>query len=113
MRTCHRLAGGQFRVWWLTHQHQATAAAGVCFVVFAFGLVGSWDYQDALAVEELKAKRLAECEQGLAAQGLPSTVYVIEANTPEKAQAKLRGVANSLDRYRSPLYVQENSRAKH
>lgn len=55
----------------------ALMAAGVLGFVFLFGVVGTWDYRDQLAQEQLVADRNAQL-QAMCLPGAPGEVATIE-----------------------------------
>lgn len=98
MRPTSKLLKGRFRVWWLTHGERAKLALMGVTMIALYSLVSHWDYQDALLAEKIahdQSKRALAQEQK--ARTLPPTVFVIEAETPDKAQEKLAKIAGDLD----------------
>lgn len=98
VRPLKTLGKGRVRVWMLTHGEQARLALLGCTMVALYSLASHWDYQDALMAEQMahdQAKRALAQEQK--ARTLPATVFVIEADTPDKAQEKLARIAGNLD----------------
>lgn len=104
MRTIKAMGRGKLRVWWLTHRHQAILALQVVFVVWAYLIASTMDYNDQVAAERAAKEQVARTLQDERnARTLPSTVWLIEAQTPEKAQQRLAQIAGQLDMERAKL----------
>lgn len=106
MRSLSRLGGGRFRIWWLCYGQRTKYALMAITMIGLYGIASEMDYQDALLAERIahdQAKRALAQEQK--ARTLPPTVFVIEADTPDKAQEKLAKIAGDLDleRYKMRL----------
>ena len=90
--------GGRWRVFWLTHGARTRELLGVAFVFLAFGLVGRWDLEAALALERARAERAESINRAtLIAGDLPSTVFIVDGKTPREAAQKLFEASQALD----------------
>ena len=98
MRTISKFGKGKLRVWWLTNRERVQVAFSMSMIVLALGLVGRWDYEDALAQEKAAhAAVKAQLAKHQSAEGLPPVVWLVESPTAEDARAKLAKVAGELD----------------
>ena len=97
-RSLHRMTSGRFRVWWITHGDQARLAVALVLLVSIFGIVGHFDYQDAIEAEQAARRDVSETlRQERAARPLERVTFVIEAKTPHEAQRKLAEIAGGID----------------
>lgn len=98
MRTLRSMGRGRLRVWWMTYRHQAVLALQVVFIVWAYLIVSTMDYHDQVAAERAAKQDVAKAlDDERSSRKLPPTVWLIEAQTPEKAQQRLAQIAGQLD----------------
>jgi hypothetical protein len=104
MRSMAKVRKGSFRVWWLTHRERVQTMLTLGTIVLALGMVGRWDYEDALEQEKAAhAAVKADLARHQAVHGVPSVVWLVESSTPEEARLKLAKVAGELDVARNQL----------
>lgn len=104
MKRLHSLNAGRFRIWWVTHRHDAIRASQLVAIVALYLVASTMDYQD-----QLDAERLAKEEAQLrlveerALHGIPNPDIVLDARTAERYGLRLAEIAGGLDSERYGL----------
>lgn len=104
MRKLRRMWGGKFSVWCETHKHRFRLFGLILVLVALFLLASYLDKRDLEQKLDGMQKRVAQLEQEQQImKQMPSTVFVLEAKTPDELSSKLARIAGQLDAERVKL----------
>lgn len=105
MRKLRRIWSGKFRVWCITHGHRFRLVWLMLVLLCLFLLAGYLDWRDMEERVRTHKKRADHLQQEQdVMKGLPKTVFVIEAATPDELALKLARIAGDLDAQRMEMY---------